>query len=80
MFNYRKIRLSSTMQRYSAKIVIMCQSKIARVSGWLQDCDVDLDDIVANVRHVNNATQHHSLSVRVCVNYCKNVIFIARTF
>ena len=47
MFNYWKIRLSTTMQRYNAKILNMCQNKIARVSGLLRDGDVDLDDIVA---------------------------------
>jgi hypothetical protein len=54
MFNYWKIRISTTMQRYNAKILYMTQNKIARVSGLLRNGDVDLNDIVASERHVNN--------------------------
>lgn len=56
MFNYWKIRLSTTLQKYNGKIMHMAQQKIARVNGCLvRYDDVDLvHDIITNERHVHN--------------------------
>ena len=45
--------MSTTMQKYNAKILYMSQKKIARVNGMLRYGDVDMNDIVANERHVH---------------------------
>ena len=55
MFNYWKIRLSTTLQKYNGKIMHMAQQKIARVNGLVRYDDVDLvHDIITNERHVHN--------------------------
>ena len=53
MYNYWQKRISTTMQKYNAKIMNNAQKKISRVAGMLRDGDVDLIDIVANEQHVN---------------------------
>ena len=54
MFNYWKIRISTTMQKYNAKIIHMSQNKIARVTRMLRNGDADLNDIITDQRHVHN--------------------------
>ena len=54
MHSYWQKRLSTTMQKYNAKILQHSQNKIARVTGLLRNGDVDLNDIVVNERHIHN--------------------------
>ena len=54
VFNYWKIRLSSTLQRYNGKILIMAKNKINRMNNFARDGDVDVTDMIANERHVHN--------------------------
>jgi hypothetical protein len=53
MFSYWQNRLSTSMQKYDAKILHMAQNKIARMSGLIRIGDVDLTDIIANERHTH---------------------------
>jgi hypothetical protein len=54
MYNYWQKRISTTMQRFNAKIINMSQKKISRVTGMLRTGDVDLNDVIENERHVHN--------------------------
>ena len=52
-YSYWQKRLSTTMQKYNAKILHMSQNKIARASGLLRNGDLDLHDIIENELHVH---------------------------
>jgi hypothetical protein len=53
MFAYWQKRLSTTLQRYNAKILYMAQNKITRVTNLVRNGDVDLNDMIANERHTH---------------------------
>ena len=55
MFSYWQKRMSTTMQKYNAKILHLSQNKIARVTGLLRNGDIDLNDAITNVRHIHDA-------------------------
>ena len=55
MYAYWQKRVSTTMQKYNAKILHLSQHKIARVMGLVGDDDLDLSARVLNERHIYDA-------------------------
>jgi hypothetical protein len=51
-FSYWQKRISTTLQRYNAKVLHQSQYKIARVTGLMQDDHNDLDTTILNDRHI----------------------------
>jgi hypothetical protein len=51
-FSYWQKRISTTLQRYNAKVLQQSQYKIARVTGLLNDDHNDLNSIILNDRHI----------------------------
>ena len=51
-FSYWQKRLSTTLQRYNAKVLQQSQYKIARVTGLLHEDHNDLNNSILNDRHI----------------------------
>jgi hypothetical protein len=51
-FSYWQKRISTTLQRYNAKVLQQSQYKIARVTGLLHDDHTDLNTSILNDRHI----------------------------
>jgi hypothetical protein len=51
-FSYWQKRISTTLQRYNAKVLQQSQYKIARVTGLLHDDHTDLNSAILNDRHI----------------------------
>jgi hypothetical protein len=51
-FSYWQKRISTTLQKYNAKVLQQSQYKIARVTGLMQDDHNDLDTTILNDRHI----------------------------
>ena len=51
-FSYWQKRISTTLQRYNAKVLQQSQYKIARVTGLLNDDHNDLNSTILNDRHI----------------------------
>ena len=51
-FSYWQKRISTTLQRYNAKILQQAQYKIARVTGLLHEDHTDLNHTILNDRHI----------------------------
>jgi len=54
IFSYWQRRVSTTLQKYNAKVLHHAINKIARVTGLLSNGDLDLNDTVLNDRHIHN--------------------------
>jgi hypothetical protein len=51
-FSYWQKRISTTLQRYNAKVLQQAQYKIARVTGLLHEDHNDLNSTILNDRHI----------------------------
>jgi hypothetical protein len=51
-FSYWQKRISTTLQRYNAKILQQAQYKIARVTGLLHEDHTDLNHTILIDRHI----------------------------
>jgi hypothetical protein len=51
-FSYWQKRISTTLQKYNAKVLQQSQYKITRVTGLMQDDHNDLDTTILNDRHI----------------------------
>jgi hypothetical protein len=51
-FSYRQKRISTTLQRYNAKVLQQSQYKISRVTGLLHDDHSDLNNTILNDRYI----------------------------
>jgi hypothetical protein len=51
-FSYWQKRISTTLQRYNAKVLQQSQYKIARVSGSLHEDHNDLNNSILNDRYI----------------------------
>ena len=54
MYSYWQRRISTTLQKYNAKVLQSANNKIAHATGQMRDGDLDLNDHVLNERHIHN--------------------------